>query len=108
MKDLLIRQISITVAQEFIEGEEYTCGSVCFEDQCVGAILMKRELRFGNTYKAFVVQDEKLTNFVKNVLDVLKPFGPCNVQLRLRKGTPYIFEFNARRSGTTESANLIF
>jgi carbamoyl-phosphate synthase large subunit len=89
------------VVQEFIEGDEYTCGTVSFENQCVGTIVIKRELRFGNTYKAFVVQDEKLTNFVKNVVDVLKPFGPCNVQLRLRNGTPYIFEFNARCSGTT-------
>ncbi len=89
------------VVQEFIEGDEYTCGTVSFGNQSVGTILMKRELRFGNTYKAFVVQDEKLANFVKNVVDVLKPFGPCNVQLRLRQGSPYIFEFNARCSGTT-------
>jgi carbamoyl-phosphate synthase large subunit len=89
------------VVQEFIEGDEYTCGTVSFENHCVGAILMKRELRFGNTYKAFVVKDEKLTNFVKNVVDVLKPFGPCNVQLRLKNDTPYVFEFNARCSGTT-------
>jgi carbamoyl-phosphate synthase large subunit len=89
------------VVQEFIEGDEYTCGTVSLENQCVGAILMKRELRFGNTYKAFVVQDEKLASFVKNVVDVLRPFGPCNVQLRLRQGIPYIFEFNARCSGTT-------
>jgi carbamoyl-phosphate synthase large subunit len=89
------------VVQEFIEGDEYTCGTVSFENRCIGAILMKRELRFGNTYKAFVVQDEKLAGFVKNVVDVLRPFGPCNVQLRLRQGIPYIFEFNARCSGTT-------
>lgn len=89
------------VAQEFIEGDEYTCGTVSLENKCFGTILMKRELRFGNTYKAFVVKDEKLTNFVKNVVNVLKPFGPCNVQLRLKKDIPYIFEFNARCSGTT-------
>ena len=89
------------VVQEFIEGDEYTCGTVSFGNQCVGTILMKRELRFGNTYKAFVVQNEKLSSFVKNIVDILNPFGPCNVQLRLRKGTPYIFEFNARCSGTT-------
>jgi carbamoyl-phosphate synthase large subunit len=94
------------VVQEFIEGDEYTCGTVSFENQCVGVILMKRELRFGNTYKASVVQDEEIANFVKNVVDVLKPFGPCNVQLRLKKGTPYIFEFNARCSGTTAMRTL--
>lgn len=34
-----------------------------------------------------MVQDEKLSSFVKTVVDALKPFGPCNVQFRLRKGT---------------------
>jgi carbamoyl-phosphate synthase large subunit len=94
------------VVQEFIEGDEYTSGTVSFENQCVGAIVMKRELHFGNTYKAFVVQDEKLTSFMKSVVDVLKPFGPCNVQFRLRNGIPYIFEFNARCSGTTSMRTL--
>jgi carbamoyl-phosphate synthase large subunit len=89
------------VVQEFIEGDEYTCGTVSLENNCVGVILMKRELRFGNTYKAFVMEDEKLKNYVKNVVDALEPFGPCNVQLRLRNSIPYIFEFNARCSGTT-------
>jgi carbamoyl-phosphate synthase large subunit len=89
------------VVQEFIEGDEYTCGTISFENHCAGVILMKRELRFGNTYRAFVVQDERLASYVKNVVNALKPFGPCNVQLRLRNGTPYIFEFNARCSGTT-------
>jgi carbamoyl-phosphate synthase large subunit len=76
------------VVQEFIEGDEYTCGAVSFENKGVGAIIMKRELRFGNTYKAFVVQDANLTNFMKNVVNVLKPFGPCNVQLRLKNRAP--------------------
>jgi len=89
------------VVQEFIAGDEFTCGTVCIENRCVGVIVMKRELKFGNTYRAFVVQDEKLTKFATDVIDVLRPFGPCNIQLRMRDGIPYIFEFNARCSGAT-------
>jgi len=94
------------VVQEYIEGEEYTCGSVSFENGCVGVILMKRELRNGDTYKAFVVKNETLSTFVKTVINALKPFGACNVQLRVKEGVPYIFEFNARCSGTTASRAL--
>jgi carbamoyl-phosphate synthase large subunit len=94
------------IVQEYIEGDEYTCGTVTFENRCVGTILMKRELRAGDTYRAFVTKDEKLSNFVKTVIDALKPFGACNVQLRLRDNVPYIFEFNARCSGTTASRAL--
>lgn len=89
------------VVQEFIEGEEYTCGTVTLEGSCVGIIIMKRELRDGDTIRAFVVKDEKLVTFLTEVINTLKPFGACNVQLKVRDKIPYIFEFNARCSGTT-------
>lgn len=94
------------VVQEYIQGDEYTCGTVSFESGCIGVILMKRQLRCGDTYKAFVTKDEKLSNFVKSVINVLKPFGACNIQLRVRDNIPYIFEINARCSGTTASRSL--
>jgi carbamoyl-phosphate synthase large subunit len=94
------------IVQEHIEGDEYTCGTVTLEKRCVGTILMKRELRAGDTYKAFVVKDEKLSNFVRAIINALQPFGACNVQLRLRDNVPYIFEINARCSGTTASRAL--
>ena len=93
------------IVQEYVEGDEYTCGTVSFENGCVGVILLRRQLklRLGFTWRAFVVKDVELSHFVKNVINILKPFGACNVQLRIRNGTPYIFEFNARCSGTTSS-----
>jgi carbamoyl-phosphate synthase large subunit len=94
------------IVQECIEGDEYTCGTVTLEKHCIGTILMKRELRAGDTYKAFVTKDEKLSNYIKTVIDTLKPFGACNVQLSLRDNVPYIFELNARCSGTTASRAL--
>lgn len=94
------------VVQECIGGEEYTCGTVTLENRCVGVILMKRELRNGDTHKAFVVKDKELTAFLEKVINTLKPFGACNVQLKMRDGIPYVFEFNARCSGTTASRAL--
>jgi carbamoyl-phosphate synthase large subunit len=89
------------VAQEMIDGPEYTCGTVTLDGHCKGAIILRRTLRDGDTYKAFVERNTMLEEFVFTVANALKPFGPCNFQLRLRDGVPYIFEFNGRFSGTT-------
>lgn len=89
------------VAQEWIDGEEYTCGSVNRGGRCFGTIVMRRVLRDGDTYKAFVDESPLVHDFVRRVLESLSPFGPCNVQLRVRGGVPYVMEFNARCSGTT-------
>ncbi|QUH22663.1 ATP-grasp domain-containing protein [Methanobacterium alkalithermotolerans] len=100
-----IPQAQNYVVQEYSTGKEYTCGTL-FLDDFIGAIIMTRQLRCGDTYKAFVVQDEKIQDYLQEVIQVLNPWGPCNVQLRLKDGVPYIFEFNARCSGTTASRAL--
>ncbi|GAB3009649.1 ATP-grasp domain-containing protein [Amycolatopsis acidiphila] len=94
------------VAQEYIEGDEYTCGSVSFDGDCKGVIAMRRTLRDGDTYKAFAVRDQVVEDEVRKVIAAIKPFGACNVQLRVRDGKPYIFEINARCSGTTAARAL--
>jgi carbamoyl-phosphate synthase large subunit len=94
------------IVQEHIEGEEYTCGSLTLGGICRGVIVMKRILRDGDTYKAFVRHDPALDSHIRAVANVLRPFGPCNFQLRVRDGVPYIFEINARCSGTTYCRTL--
>lgn len=89
------------VAQEYIKGEEYTCGTVSFEGDCFGVIIMRRILRDGDTYKCFVEFNPVIEEAVRRVIEAVKPFGAMNVQLRMREGKPYIFELNARCSGTT-------
>lgn len=105
-KYILDIDINNYVVQEYIQSDEYTCGTVSFENGCIGVIVMRRQLRAGDTYKAFVVKNEEISNFVKSVINVLKPFGACNIQLRVRDNIPYIFEINARCSGTTASRAL--
>ena len=68
---------------------------------------MRRTLRNGDTYKAFVEKNESIEQAVRTAVKALKPFGACNVQLRIRNGEPYIFEFNARCSGTTGARALV-
>jgi carbamoyl-phosphate synthase large subunit len=94
------------IVQEYIEGDEYTCGTVTLDDQCVGVILMRRILRDGDTYKAFVERNLPLESAVRAIVEALKPFGACNIQLRVRNGDPFVFEINARYSGTTAARAL--
>jgi len=94
------------VAQEYIDGDEYTCGTVNLDNECKGVIVMRRILRDGDTYKCFSVKDPVIETEVRKVVEAIKPFGACNVQLRVRDGKPYIFEINARCSGTTAARAL--
>lgn len=94
------------VAQEYIEGDEYTCGSVTLEGKCLGVIVMRRILRDGDTYKAFVEHNPALEATVRTIVEALKPFGACNIQLRIKDGQAYVFEINARCSGTTAARAL--
>lgn len=95
------------VVQEYVEGDEYTCGTVTLGGKCFGVIVMRRTLRAGDTYKAFVERDERIESVVHDVVEALGAFGACNVQLRMRDGEPLVFEINARCSGTTAARALV-
>lgn len=99
-------QVHNTVVQEFIDSEEYTCGSVTLDGICYGVIVMRRILRDGDTYKCFSVRHPAIEAFVTKVVEEIKPVGACNIQLRLKNGKPYLFEINARCSGTTAARAL--
>ncbi|MEO5533972.1 MAG: ATP-grasp domain-containing protein [Pseudolysinimonas sp.] len=105
---LSFRGVDLTayIAQEYIEGDEYTCGSVTLDGTCRGVIVMRRILRDGDTYKCFTVRDVSIEAEVGRLVQALGPFGACNVQLRVRDGLIYVFEINARCSGTTGARAL--
>lgn len=94
------------VAQAYIEGDEYTCGTVTLNGKHAGTIVMRRILRDGDTYKCFTVSDSRIEEEVAKVVAAVQPNGPLNVQLRVQNGVPYIFELNARCSGTTGARAL--
>jgi len=93
--------VSNAVIQEYVAGDEYTCGTVTLDSDTAGPIVMRRTLRAGDTYRAFVVRDRRIEDHVRAVVAALAPYGACNVQLRLRDDEPIVFEINARCSGTT-------
>jgi len=89
------------VIQEHVGGDEFTCGTINFDGRCHGVIVMRRTLRDGDTHKAYVVREPEIESCVREAAERLKPFGPCNFQLRLRDGRPLIFDINPRCSGTS-------
>jgi carbamoyl-phosphate synthase large subunit len=84
------------------EEEEYTSSALVFDDVPSASIVMRRDLRDGNTHRAYVEAYPELNEFVRSAAAALAPFGPVNFQFRTNgDGRPRIFEINARFSGAT-------
>lgn len=81
--------------------EEFTTGVLYFEGQEPVSITMRRDLRDGNTYRAFVGEYPEFNAMMCKVAVALACHGPINFQFRIADGVPKIFEINARYSGTT-------
>jgi carbamoyl-phosphate synthase large subunit len=94
------------IIQEYIDGDEYTCGTINLGGKYWGTIIMRRILRNGDTYKCFSIKNTVIENVVSKIMNALHPFGACNVQLRIRDNIPYVFEMNARCSGTTAARSI--
>ena len=92
------------VIQEYLgdEESEYTAG--CFSDSAGdvrGVMAMRRYLEHGTTVRAEAGSFPEIREEAKRIASVLKPYGPCNVQLRMSRGRPVCFEINVRFSGST-------
>lgn len=93
--DVLIQECVATLEDEF------TAGVVHFEGQPLISIVMRRHLRDGNTYRAFVRDWPELNAQVRRIAGALRPYGPVNFQFGSVDGVARVFEINARFSGTT-------
>jgi carbamoyl-phosphate synthase large subunit len=80
---------------------EFTAGTLTFDGKCHATIVMRRDLRDGNTYRGFVESYPDLNAAMRLAADRLQAHGPANFQFRLDDGVPRIFEINGRFSGTT-------
>lgn len=81
---------------------EYTASVIVFDGEVQASIVMRRDLRDGNTYRAYTGDYAELNQAVRAFGTALQPHGPANFQFRLDKqGVPRVFEINGRFSGTT-------
>jgi carbamoyl-phosphate synthase large subunit len=93
----------LPVIQEYLpeDDQEYSCGVVWLDEKIDSVCVLRRRLRDGNTSVAYSEPAPEVESYCVEIAKALKPFGPLNVQLRLKNGKPYVFEINPRFSGTT-------
>lgn len=96
-----IESVDEPVIQEYLDGDEFTCTVVAVEDKISDVLCLKRDLRAGDTYRAFPEKNIVIESYVKALALKLGIHGSCNFQLRLDNGIPKLFEINSRFSGTT-------
>lgn len=91
------------VVQELIgmDNEEYTSGCLVVNGKCKSIVTLRRDLRDGNTWRAYRNGDNPYDGIIKEISEKLNPDGPANFQFRVKNGIPIIFEINGRFSGTT-------
>lgn len=80
---------------------EYTVGCLVLENRCRSVVVLRRDLRDGNTCRAYSDLSGRFEPLMAKIAERLGVEGPVNFQFRLRNGEPVIFEINARFSGTT-------
>jgi carbamoyl-phosphate synthase large subunit len=98
------------VVQECVgDGDsEYTASVLVFDREPQASIVMRRDLRDGNTYRAYVEDYPALNAAVRAFGAALQPHGPANFQFRIdADGVPRVFEINARFSGTTPMRAMV-
>lgn len=80
---------------------EYTAGVVVSDGRAGASIVMRRDLRDGNTHRAYVDFYPELNTEVRLIAEALEADGPVNFQFRIDGDAVKVFEINARFSGTT-------
>lgn len=91
------------VIQELLPDQpgEYTAGCLVSGGACAGVVVLRRDLRDGNTYRAYCEGESPYAPAIARIAERLGAEGPVNFQFRVRRGEPVVFEINARFSGTT-------
>lgn len=89
--------------QEYLHGDEYTCGLYGTSGGEFRSIIFKRKLSNGNsgfTVTGEVIENKEIHNLLNCIASGLELRGSCNVQLRITSKGPMIFEINPRFSST--------
>jgi carbamoyl-phosphate synthase large subunit len=106
-----IAKVKGPIIQELIGNDftEYTCGIISLNNTLQQSIALKRSLKDGNTFISEYKTDYPaiIYEYLEEITKKLRPFGACNLQLRMdSNGVPKLFEINPRHSGTTYMRTL--
>lgn len=96
-------EVAEPCAQQYLPDDEaeFSCGVMVLDGEIDSVVVLRRRLRDGNTVDAHSGDWPEIERLCADVARALGPSGPVNIQLRLHRGTPHIFEINPRFSGTT-------
>jgi carbamoyl-phosphate synthase large subunit len=91
------------ILQQYLteEDEEFTSGVTSDRNgKVISSISMRRTLKGGQTYKAFVDDFPKIRESAEKVALAIGSRGPLNIQARVSGGEPKVFEINPRFSAS--------
>jgi carbamoyl-phosphate synthase large subunit len=98
------------IFQELLDGTEgeFTCCAYKTKEGDIRNIIFKRELTSGG-YSGFgeVIEDHRIDALLVAIATLLNLEGSINVQLRIHKGKPVVFEINPRFSSTVLFRHLL-
>lgn len=97
------------IFQEYLypDSEEYTCGLFRSKSGETRSITFKRRLGGGFTVAGQVLRIESVEKLLGEIARHLELVGSINVQLRLTKNGPVVFEINPRFSSTVVFRHLL-
>jgi len=101
--DLNLIQNTNYCIQQYLGDEKLEYTVACYVDKRgiqQELIIMRRELKYGTTFMAEIVDNKKIREMCMKICTAFKPKGPLNIQLRMHNGIPVCFELNVRFSGT--------
>lgn len=93
--------VSDPVVQEYLDGPEFTIDVLCdFNGKPLSIVPRERVvIRAGVIDRGRTVNDSRLIDLARAACTALPFAGPLNIQCRMRRGDPVIFEINPRFSG---------
>jgi carbamoyl-phosphate synthase large subunit len=99
--DFFLEYVSTPVVQEYLEGPEYTIDVLCdFKNRPLSIVPRERVvIRSGVMDRGRTVKDARLIELARAACNAIPFVGAVNIQCRMRKGEPAIFEINPRFSG---------
>jgi carbamoyl-phosphate synthase large subunit len=99
--DFFLDYVADPVVQEYLDGPEFTIDMLCdFSGRPLAIVPRERVvIRAGVIDRGRTVRDERLLDLARSVARALPFHGPVNIQCRVVRGRPIVFEINPRFSG---------
>lgn len=99
--DFFVDYVEDAIVQEYLDGPEFTLDMLCnFSGEPLAIVPRERVvIRAGVIDRGRTVRNDALIDLARRCAAVLPFAGPVNIQCRVVRGRPIVFEINPRFSG---------